>query len=178
LIFLFPLYLFIVALGWSMISKQKYRIALVSAALLISVVSSIPFFFQWEVVGKGNFRAAAEYIHNNLAENDVIYHTNNISTLPVGYYLDWKVQQILIGRGKASINISGDRFWLVVIKPHGAVEYTQMSFNQQDSQLVVQESSNSTCVGAVQNLDFTIVQSEEYPGKNQLTVCLFHRIAP
>jgi mannosyltransferase len=140
LIFLFPLYLFIVALGWSMISKQKYRIALVSAALLISVVSSIPFFFQWEVVGKGNFRAAAEYIQNNLAENDVIYHTNNISTLPVGYYLDWKVQQILIGRGKASINISGDRFWLVVIKPHGAVEYTQMSFNQQDSQLVVQES--------------------------------------
>ncbi len=179
LIFLVPAYYLLVARGWDGLSSSALKATLVGLAVLISLISMYPFYFEWDQVGKGNFRAAAEYVQHNLEENDVIYHVEESSAMPFSYYFDWQVPQIKITAMGNANYISHDRIWLVVLKQKGGFEFGLELFQKQ--QIGVQEKKNnaiSVCADYIKDEKFHLIDFKAFPGKNELTVCLYRREDP
>jgi mannosyltransferase len=175
LIFLLPFYLILVAKGWDFISNSALKTALIGIALVISLVSIYPFYFDWDQVGKGNFRAAAAYVQPNLEDKDIIYHTTNTSTLPFRYYLDWRVPQVEISvTGKASYR-TVNHFWLIVPKQQGGFEFGLKLIGQQNITSKLEENSASVCMEVISDPNFNLVDFKVFPGKNELTVCQFRK---
>jgi len=171
LIFLLPLYYLLVARGWDYLSNSALKTTLVSLAVLISLISMYPFYFQWDQVGKGNFGAAAEYIQRNFEENDAVYHTGRTTSI-FNYYFDWRVPQNRFER--MSGLISNDRIWLVVFKPKGGLEFGLESLQKRQSSTQEQQNdAASVCNGYIKDENFHLVDSKIFPGKNVLTICLY-----
>ena len=176
LIFLLPVYVFTVAQGLSNRSSLELKMIMVSTALFICLASSFPYFFQWDQVGKGNFRSAAKYIQSNLEQNDVIVHTNYISTLPFGYYLKWEAQQVFVNSIEEIDYDKYNYFWLVVLKQTGGFQYSLNIFDQQGVTTQSHANKSSICSDSFSNPDFSLVNYANFPGKNDITVCLYHRV--
>ncbi len=171
-IFLLPIYYLLVARGWNYLPNSTLKTTLVSLAVLISLITMYPFYFEWDQVGKGNFRAAAEYIQRNFEENDIVYHTTWLTMKPFSYYSDWQVPQN--GLVSMSDTISDDRIWLVVYKQKSGFEFGLESLQKQ--QISTQEQQNdaaSVCNGYIKDENFHLGDFEVFPGKNVLTVCLY-----
>lgn len=175
LIFLLPFYYILVAKGWDFISNSAIKTALIGFALIISLVSAYPFYFDWDQVGKGNFRAAAAYVQPRLQENDVVYHINYTSSLPFSYYLDWRVPQVELSvTSEASFN-KADQFWLVVLKQQGGFDFGLRLFGQEETISKREENSGTACIGAISDPNFNLINFSVFPGKNELIVCLFRK---
>ena len=176
LIFLLPIYFLVVSLGWGSLSKPVIKYTVIFIAILLNLISIYPFYFQWDQVGKGNFRAASSYIEEKYMEGDVVYHTNNSSTTPFDYYLNWRVPQIDLSVPDLNNSFEKNRFWLIVFKQQGGVEFTQKSINPNN---FPSNSSRDTkarvCNNVISDNEYTLVVYKIFPGKNELTVCLYEK---
>lgn len=176
LIFLLPFYITIVAAGWNSISNPAVKSTLVGLALILSLASLFPYYFTWDQVGRGNFRAASAFIQSGLEENDVIYHVNYKSPLPVSYYLNWQARQGILGSPNAPEFGSTDRFWLVVVRQTAGVDFSLSALMPQDNHPRQQEDSNAICAAEIATPEFELARSQVFPGKNELTVCFYRRL--
>ncbi len=178
IIFLLPFYFLIVGIGWSSLANPLLRKTLIFTALFISLCANYPYFFQWDEIGKGDFRAAAEYIWNNSNGNAaIVYHTNNASALPLDFYLHWQVPQQLFKPEMIDLSKS-DQLWLVVIKQIEGIQFGQMLFEGQKNKSLNQESSDIACNRAFVNPNYRLLNAKVFPGKNELSVCQFNRKTP
>lgn len=120
----------LVARGWHCLSASRpvLKTTLVSLAVLLSLVSIYPFYYEWDQVGKGDFRAAAEYIQRNWGENDVICHTKYNTREIFNYYFNWRVPQVDIGDVSSGNYVSDGAIWLVVHEQKGGFEFSRESF--------------------------------------------------
>jgi 4-amino-4-deoxy-L-arabinose transferase-like glycosyltransferase len=175
LIFLLPVFIFIIALGFSYLTNLKLKIAVVSTALIISLATNFPYFFQWDQVGKGNFRAAAAYVRLKLEENDVVFHTSYGSALPFNYYFNWRIQQILLKSPDDLDTSQLDHFWLVVFKTTEGVQFSKNLLSENDINSLPQDDTSSVCLDAYSNSKYKIVDYKVFPGKNELIICSYQR---
>lgn len=176
LIFLLPIYYLLVAKGWVYLSNTALKTTLVSLAVLISLISIYPLYFQWDQVGKGNFRAAAEYIQRNSEENDVVCHMTAVSALPIEYYLGWRVPQKGIASDPACTNSDG--IWLVVFNTNWDDFVVQPSQKQQISAQEQQNNAASACTAYIKDESLHLADLQIFPGRSELTVCLYRRETP
>jgi len=182
LIFFLPLYYFLVAKGWDYLPNPTFQTTVVSLAVVVSLISTAPIYFRWDQVGKGNFRAAAEYVQPNIEKNDIIYHTTVMTTFPFSYYLDWQVPQINL-ESQYNVNpSSSDHVWLVVFEARGGFSFgLDLLQGRQASTQAEEDHAISICTDYANHdklrLDegFQLVDSKVFPGKNLLAVCLYHR---
>ncbi|MBE9479909.1 MAG: glycosyltransferase family 39 protein [Chloroflexi bacterium] len=177
LIFLLPFYYLLVAKGWDYLSKPVFKTTLVISWVVISLISIYPFYFEWDQVGKGNFRAAANYVQLNLEENDAIYHLGKYTAVePFNYYFDWSVPQIRAA-GMRDLNYTSDGgIWLVVLQGRSALEVSkELSLQKQISTQDQRDDAASLCTGYVKDESFHLVDLQVFPGKNRLIVCLYRR---
>ena len=172
LIFLLPFFYLAIAKGWDDLSNPALKSAVVLLAIVISLASIYPYFFEWDQVGKGDFRAAAGYVQRNLVKDDFIYHTTNTSTLPFGYYLDWQSPQIDLSLSDELTMNNKDRLWLVVFKQQGGASYSLSLLGQQGDSLKLQNDLGSVCTDAFSDPNYDLADFKTFPGKNDITVCL------
>ena len=175
LIFLLPVFLIIVSIGWDSVSTKLLTYIPIVAMIVFSLMSNYPYFFQWDMVGRGNFRIAADYIDRRDQVGDVVYHVNNTSTSPIDYYLNWQVPQIYPTVPGPDHEFSEDRFWLVIFQQRGGFEFSQGFLLQQDDSRPSAEDPAMVCYEKVPIQQVDLVEYQVFPGKNKLYVCLFQK---
>jgi hypothetical protein len=177
LIFLLPAYYLLVAKGWDCFSNPVLKTTLISLAVLICLVSIYPFYFEWDQVGKGNFRAAATYVRLKLEENDVIYHSNGASTLPFEYYFDWRVPQNRIGAKDIDPNSIGNGgIWLILLQQKSGFEVGLASFQGRHAEVQGEQNNlASLCARYVRDNSLRLVDFQTFPGRNRMIICLYRR---
>ena len=173
IIFFLPFYYLLVAKGWNYLPNRTIKAALVGLAVSISLISVYPFYFEWNQVGKGSFRVAAEHVQRNFKEQDAIYHTSGQSTLPFAYYFDWQVPQIPIRKADPN-DAHADRLWLIVRESRGGLQFSLSPLQaEQTKNQVLQNDAAKLCNRYVTNEKFYLVDIQTFPGKNSLIVCLY-----
>jgi mannosyltransferase len=175
LIFFLPLYILLITKGWGYIQNPKIKFALIGLALVLNLVSLYPYYFSWDQVGKGNFRAAAKYVKNSLQVNDVVYHTTQFSTVPFEYYFDWKVPQVDLSVSDPSEYMNNNRFWLVVFEHQGGVDFSFSSLGIKNLPSASPVNLATTCQQVITDPKYSIVEYKVFPGKTELIVCLYHK---
>jgi mannosyltransferase len=174
IIFFLPFYYLLVAKGWTYLSSPTLTKAMVSLAVLFSLVSIYPFYFDWVQVGKGSFREAALYVRRNFEQNDVVYHVSGQSYLSFAYYFDWQVPQIPIREGNPN-NVNSGRLWLVDEQERGGLDFSLNlpQEEEQDPAQTQQSRAASACNSYITNGRFQLIDQQIFPGKNELIVCLY-----
>jgi mannosyltransferase len=178
LIFLLPFFFLLTIKGWDSLPHLNIKIAALGLAVILCFISNYPYFFEWEQVGKGDFRAGAAYIQQNLQANDKIYHTTNTSTLPLGYYLDWQVPQIQLTGADRPDTARNDQFWLVIFKQTGGATFSgNLLKSSADPSTKAERSSIESCQAVISDSNFSIVDSKMFPGKNVLIICRYRKVS-
>jgi hypothetical protein len=174
LIFLLPFYYLLVAKGWAYLRNPALQVVLVSSAVFLSLVTLYPFYFEWDQVGKGNFRAAAAYIQDNFEPGDVVYHADGGARRSFDYYFNWQVPQNSVTR----LTTSDDhgRIWLIVLNQQSGFDFGLQSL--QKSQVSVQGQPNeiaSACNSHIKAGKLHLVDFKVFPGKNEVIICLYRQ---
>jgi 4-amino-4-deoxy-L-arabinose transferase-like glycosyltransferase len=173
IIFFLPFYYLLIAKGWTYLPSLPLKRAMVGLAVLFSLVSIYPFYFDWDQVGKGNFRDAALYARRNFEQNDVVYHVTGQSYLSFAYYFDWQVPQIPISEGNPN-DVNSGRLWLVYEQEKGGLDFSlNSSQEEQGSTQTEQTRAALACNSYVTSEKFQLIDLQIFPGKNELIVCLY-----
>ena len=89
LIFLSPLFYMMIANGVCRIAGQKKKNLVFFLTLIISATSLYPYYANWDTLGKGNFRSAAEFIkRQGLNSDDLILSSDKQIGTVMRYYLN------------------------------------------------------------------------------------------
>jgi len=174
LIFLLPMYLILIAFGISVIPNKVIKNFLIITLVCLHIIINYPYFFQWNLVGRGNFRDAAAFIEKHSSGERFVFHTDDRSLPSINYYLDGEKQQFLINSKDMTEIYDQDQFWLVIFNPSSAVSYMEASVNQNDLSKT-QFSPEKSCKNFLDDNKFEINQSQSYEGKNELFICHFIR---
>jgi len=173
LIFLLPMYLILIAFGLSLISSKVLKNILIITILCFSIIINYPYFFQWDQIGRGNFRGAAAFIERNSGEESVVFHTDDRSIPSINYYLHGETQQILINSNVMPEINDLDEFWLVVFHPSSAISYMEASANLQNDLSNSQLAKEKACRNFLDDINFEIDKFQSFNGKNEIFVCHF-----
>lgn len=174
-LFLLPVYYYFAAKGWVSLRGAPLRVSAVALAGLLSLASLHSYYFDWDRVGKGSFRAGAEFIRSNLQESGIVYHTNRQSLLPFNHYLGWQVPQVNLA--KAGTPELGDarRIWLVILKQTGGLDFGQRALEDGAVSEASRDRAIAACSRYADEWSYDLVDLREFPGKNGLVVCFYQK---
>jgi hypothetical protein len=174
LIFLLPFYYLLVAKGWDYLRNSVIQTVLISLAVLLSLISLYPFYFEWDQVGKGDFRAAAAYIQRNFEQGDAVYHADGGARRSFDYYFHWQVPQNNVTRLGSSD--SHERIWLIVLNQQGGFDFGLESLRRpQISAQDQQQEATSSCNSHIKNGNLHLIDLKVFPGKNEVIICLYRQ---
>ena len=97
LIFLVPLYLIFISRGINAINNRKLRILLLLVIFSVNLWSLYGYYFNWDKLGKGNFRGASEFVDKQILNpEDVVIHSDYQLPKIFNYYLDIEAREYII----------------------------------------------------------------------------------
>jgi hypothetical protein len=171
-IFFLPFYYLLVVKGWDYLHHTASKVILISTAILISLFSLYPYYFEWDQVGKGNYRAAARYLEVN-SDNQSIFHLSTHTKLCFDYYFHWRVPQYGVKREELEqFNYADDQFWLVDLRVTPSLQVAADSPWGQQTDV---HEGVSLCTSFFQDQNFELTDTQLYPGRYRIVLCRFSR---
>ena len=172
LLFLSPLLYILVARGCLNLTHSTLRKIVIVLVLITCGAALYPYYFEWDTLGKGDFRLAAEFVKQQLeSKSDLILCSEYQTQRLMRYYLKNKEGCQLITDDPAlkKIHLPKHRVIFVGMTDRTALDYIRNGAHSDDrwAQAPFRKSLNQH--------GFVQLKAASWPGKNRLDVNVYDR---